>query len=259
MSPRENITDILCVGCQKGSTSWLHSVLNTHRKTWAFVDSEPTTSTNKEAHFWDWNHHRGVTWYRDLMTPPQSECLTMDFTPEYAYLSDNSIAECKTLNPTAKVIYILRDPLSRAVSALRMHILWHFGKDYSIPLALNDRFYQFAREARLTQHGQYLRNIEAWRTHYPDMILINYEDFHTDRAASVAEIFAALGLDQTDITEGKADRFAMLMKSRVWASEKFPMERSVLMFLQGMTWETRLAMEAEFNMRFSEGARLLEG
>ncbi|WP_323036915.1 sulfotransferase domain-containing protein [Pararhodobacter sp.] len=258
MSERENITDILCIGCQKGSTSWLHSVLNFHPQTWSFADSEPITSTDKEAHFWDWNHHRGVAWYRQLMTPPRADCLTMDFTPEYAYLSDSQIAECKSLNPSAKVIYILRDPLARAVSALRMHILWHYGNGYSTPLALNDRFFEFAKEARLTLHGQYLKNIAAWRVQYPDMMLINYEDFHTNREDSVAEIFKALDLEQDAITGAAAKGFSAMMNKRVWASEQFPMERSVLMFLQGLTWETRVGVDSALNMRFTEGARLLE-
>ncbi len=128
---RDNIADILCIGCQKGSTSWLHSVLNTLPDTWAFPDSEPITSTDKEAHYWDWNHKRGVDWYRSLLTPPDPALRTMDFTPEYAYLADRQIAECKALSPDGRVIYILRDPLARAVSALRMHILWHLGKDHA--------------------------------------------------------------------------------------------------------------------------------
>ena len=32
---RANITDILCIGAQKASTSWLHHVLNAHPRTHA--------------------------------------------------------------------------------------------------------------------------------------------------------------------------------------------------------------------------------
>ena len=194
---RDNIADILCIGCQKGSTSWLHSVLNTLPDTWAFPDSEPVTSTNKEAHFWDWNHKRGVDWYRSLLTPPDPALRSMDFTPEYAYLADRQIAECKALNPKARVIYILRDPLARAVSALRMHILWRFGKDHAEPLQLDETFYTLLRHARVMQHGDYGRNLAAWRRHYPDMIVLNYEDFHTDRTNSVRGILGKLDLDMT--------------------------------------------------------------
>ena len=257
---RENITDILCIGCQKGSTSWLHSVLNSHPRTHAFPDSEPVTSTSKEAHFWDWNHKRGIDWYRELMTPADPAKLTMDFTPEYAYLSADNIAECKAINPTAQVIYILRDPMARAVSALRMHMLWRFGKDYTGSLSRDALFFALLRDARVSEHGAYLRNVAAWRRHYPDMMILNYEDFHTDSAASVARIMTTLGLDPSELNGAGQKRFDRLVGGgRVWESEKFPIDRAVLMFLQGLTWPVRQACERELNMRFDEGAQMLSG
>lgn len=251
---RENVTDILCIGCQKGSTSWLHSVVSAHPRTHAFPSRDQQTSTNKEAHFWDWNHKRGVDWYRELMAPEDPSLLTMDFTPEYAFLPEAHIAECKALNPSAKVIYILRDPMARAVSAIRMHMLWRLGKEHAEPLHRDEQLYTFARQARLSLHGDYLRNLRAWRKHYPDLILLNYEHFHTDRAGSVAAIYEALGLD---IAEAHPEKLKRLMGSRVWASEKFQMDRSVLMFLQGLTWRFRLECESELDIRFTEGERLL--
>jgi len=259
MTGRKNIADIVCIGCQKGSTSWLHSVLNCHPQTTAFKDSEPLTSTDKEAHFWDWNHHRGVDWYRTLMTAEDPALLTMDFTPEYALMSDGQIAECKALNPGATVIYIVRDPLVRAVSAIRMHMLWHYGKDHKEPLTLHGDFRMFMKNANLTAHNQYLRNLRAWRAAYPDLILLNYEDFHTDRAASVTKIFDHLGLDQFEIAGAMKERLDRLMAGRIWASEKFPFERSVLMFLHGLTWRTRQEMRDELGINFNEHTQLLEG
>lgn len=256
---RQNITDILCIGCQKGSTSWLHSVLNTHPDTWAFPDSEPLTSTDKEAHFWDWNHHRGAEWYRALLAPPDPALRTMDFTPEYAFLDDTQIAECKALNPTAKVLYILRDPLARAVSTIRMYMLWVLGKGHDRPLRLDDTFYGFVREARLDRHGDYLRNLRAWQRQYPDLIVLNYEDFHTDRQASVEALLHRLGLEPAAITGPRREAFDRLMGGRVWASEPFALERPVLMFLEGLTWRFRLQAEAELGLTFAEGQRLLDG
>lgn len=259
MSARVNIADILCIGCQKGSTSWLHSVLNCHPGTWAFPDSEPVTSTSKEAHFWDWNHARGVDWYRALLTPPDSALKTMDFTPEYAYLSEAQIAECRALNPQARVIYILRDPLARAVSALRMHLLWEHGRDWAGVLDLGPDLYRLAAKARLAAHGDYLTNLDRWRQAYPDLIVLNYEDFHTDRAARVEGVMAALDLDPAEITGAAAERRARLMSARVWASEPFRVSRPALMFLHGLTRAWRAEAEAALGWRWTEGARLLAG
>lgn len=254
---RDNIADILCIGCQKGSTSWLHSVLNCHPLTHAFPDSEPITSTDKEAHYWDWNHHRGPEWYRRLLAPPRDDMRTMDFTPEYAFLTDAQIAECKALNPTARVIYLLRDPLARAVSALRMQILWHLGKDRTEPLHLDATGEHLMREANLAAHGDYLRNLRAWQRQYPDLIVLNYEDFHTHRADSVAAILARLELPVDAIVGEQRGVLEALLAGRVWASEPFAMDRAVLMTLHGLTWRFRQDCQRELGIRFSEGQRLL--
>ena len=258
MSARDNIADILCIGCQKGSTSWLHSVLSCHPQTWIFEDRDPITSTNKEVHFWDWNRLRGIDWYRELMTPPQPDRKTLDFTPEYALLHDEQIAECKALNPTAKVIYILRDPLARAVSALRMYILWHLGAGYDQALPLGETFDRLLDDARLEPHGDYLRNLRAWQRHYPDLIVLNYEDFHTDRRASAVRVMEQLGLAVDAMDTDARARFEAMLEQRVWVSEPFKLSRGVLMTLHGMTWEARRAVETQLGMRFVEGPRMLE-
>lgn len=259
MNTRANITDILCIGCQKGSTSWLHSVLNCHPGTHAFPDSEPVTSTCKEAHFWDWNHQRGVEWYRTLMTPPEPHLLTMDFTPEYAFLPDAKIAECKAINPTAKIIYILRDPLARAVSALRMHMLWRFGPGHDQPLQLDDTLHELIAQARLDAHGSFVRNWSNWKRHYDDILVLNYEDFHNAREESVARIMEHLALDPARMTEAGRERFEGLMRRRIWESTPFPIDRAVLLFLHGYTWRTRDAVAGAFGMRFSEAEQMLAG
>ncbi|MCC5969370.1 MAG: sulfotransferase domain-containing protein [Pararhodobacter sp.] len=257
MTQRENITDILCIGCQKGSTSWLHSVLNCHPATYAFPNSEPVTSTSKEAHFWDWNHERGVNWYRALMTPPEPQRLSMDFTPEYAYLPDHKIAECKAINPTAKIIYILRDPLARAVSAMKMHMLWHFGPAHDQPLRLDETFFELMGKARLDPHGSFVRNWSNWKKHYDDILVLNYEDFHNDRAESVARVMDYLRLDPGDMNDAGRERLDGLMARRVWESAPFAIDREVLLFLHGYTWRTRDAVSGAFGIRFSEGDQML--
>lgn len=257
MTERANIADILCIGCQKGSTSWLHSVLACHPGTWSFPDSEPLTSTNKEAHFWDRNHARGVDWYRDLMTPPDPALKTLDFTPEYAFLSDAQIAECKRLNPAARVIYILRDPLARAVSALRMRMLWRFGAGSEVRLT-RDLLAEMLPHAQLDEHGSFMRNHDAWKRHYPDLLVLNYEDLHADRGAGMARIFAHVGLDPARMTGENRQRFDAVMAGKVWESERFPVDRDVLVYLNGFTARTRSAVKGALGFDFAEGQRMID-
>jgi hypothetical protein len=254
---RQNIADILCIGCQKGSTSWLHSVLNTHPDTWAFPDSEPLTSTDKEAHFWDRNHARGEDWYRALMTPPDPALKSMDFTPEYAFLSDRQIADCKRLNPGARVIYILRDPMARAVSALRMRMLWRFGAgaDVRLTRSLLD---EMLPHAQIDEHGSFMRNLDAWKRQYPDVLVLNYEELHANRAAGMARIMAHVGLDPARLTGESRERFDAVMAGKVWESERFPVDRDVLVHLMGFTARTRAAVKGALGFDFAEGQRMID-
>ena len=259
MNIRGNIADILCVGCQKGSTSWLHSVLQHHPDTAFFDDHEPLTSTVKEAHFWDWNRQRGVDWYRKLMTPPQPHRLMMDFTPEYAFLPDDDIAECKALNPNARVIYILRDPLVRAISAVRMHMLWRYGPDHRAALALTGEAMSLFAEAKLDRHGDYLRNLRAWQAHYPDLLLLNYEDLHQNREATIAQVMEFIGLDLARMSDDNRRNQAAMLEERIWESTRFKVDRAVVMYLHGLTWHTRQACLRELGITFHESAPLLDG
>ena len=113
------------------------------------------------------------------------------------------------------------------------------------------------RDARLMAHGDYLHNLRAWQQHYPDMIVLNYEDFHTDRAGSVERIVAQLGLDMATLLPAGRQRMDRLMTSRVWESEKFPIDRATLLFLHGLTWRFRQDCDSALSMRFTEGDRLL--
>ena len=255
---RRNIADILCIGCQKGATSWLHWVLSQHPDTHVFPDGEPLTSTNKEAHFWDRNHHLGMDWYRDLMAPPDAALKTMDFTPDYAPLPDHMIDECKWVNPDARVISVLRDPLARAVSALRMQMLWTLGPKHDAPLEMGAQLERLIAAVDLHSHSQYLRNYTAWKARYGDLLLLSYEGLAADPKGTVARVMAHVGLDPARLTGAARQRFEDALAERVWASQPYAVDRDVLFYLEGMMRETRREVEAHLRLRFSEGPRLLD-
>ena len=257
---RENVTDILCIGAQRAMTSWLHHVLAAHPGCVSFPNFEPVTSTSKEAHYWDWNHQRGRDWYRVLMRPLDDHRLSMDFTPEYAFLRTEQIAECQQLSPGAKVIYILRDPLARAVSAIRMHTLWatnNAGAD-QLRIGFDGAFLERCKAARLWDHGAYAANVARWRHHYPDMLLINYEDLRADPWAGLGKICTHLGLGLDALDEATRETLAVRAARHVWTVTPYPLTPDALHFLHGATWNDREAALNDLSLRFTEGAALLE-
>ncbi|MCL4674832.1 MAG: sulfotransferase [Pararhodobacter sp.] len=258
---RSSAADILCIGAQRSMTSWLHRVMSTHPATWAFPDFAPVTSTSKEAHYWDWNHHRGPDWYRVLLRPLDDTRQSLDFTPEYAFLQDHQIAECRRLNPTAKVLYILRDPLARAVSALRMHTVWaskHAAPD-AVRLRHDRVFLDRCKHARLWDHGAYVANIRRWRRHYPDLLVLNYEDLRADPLAGLQTILTHCALDYAGLPPDRRADLGRLATQVIWKTPAYPLDADCLHFLNGATWTERQALERELGITFAEGASLIEG
>lgn len=257
---RENAADILCIGAQRSMTSWLHHVLAAHPGAWAFPAFDPLTSTAKEAHYWDWNHRRGPDWYRVLMRPLDDRLKSLDFTPGYAFLSAAQIAECKALNPTAKVVYILRDPLARAISSIRMRTVWatdHAAAD-AHRLQFDKTFLDRCANARLWDHGDYARNVAHWRAQYPDLIVVSFEDLRDDPVGGALRLMDQCGLPVADLSPEQRAGIEQRALRRIWETPPYPLAPDCIHFLHGATLLAREACAEHLGLTFSEGAAILE-
>lgn len=257
---RVNVADILCIGAQRSMTSWLHNVMTAHPGVSAFPNFQPVTSTSKEAHYWDWNHDRGADWYRVLMRPLDDGRMSIDATPDYAFLTPAQIGECKALSPQARVIYVLRDPLARAVSAIRMHTMWATGgaaaEDHRI--TLDKAFLDRCQHARIWDHGAYVANVERWRAQYPDLLVVNYEDLRADPRAGVRRLATHCGLPWDTLDDVSREKIHKRADRTLWQTTAYPMDADCIHFLNGALMHEREAAERRLGMVFTEGAQLLE-
>jgi len=109
--------DFLCIGAQKAGTTWLHENLSR-------IPQFSLPTSRKELHFWDWNRCKGLGWYSRQFSSSNTSPKQKfgEITPCYAVLDEHSIAEIKSLFPRAKLIFIARDLVERAWSALLMEL-----------------------------------------------------------------------------------------------------------------------------------------
>jgi hypothetical protein len=149
----------LCIGAQKAGTSWLAQMLGQHPQIWIPPFKEVQYFNHlflPDHRKWIGWHYRqkpqeirdrharrgipvppdldaylnGVTrgkmfhnqWYKRVFAPAPPVAIPMDFTPEYSTLPDEGVDYMARFLPRAKVIYLIRHPVDRAVSQLRMNL-----------------------------------------------------------------------------------------------------------------------------------------
>ncbi|GMT06786.1 hypothetical protein PENTCL1PPCAC_28960, partial [Pristionchus entomophagus] len=68
-----------------------------------------------EVHFFDRNFEKGLEWYRSQMPESEEGDLTIEKSPAY-FISKTAPSRIKDINPKMKLIVVLRDPVTRAIS-----------------------------------------------------------------------------------------------------------------------------------------------
>ncbi len=113
---------VFVIGAQKGGTSSIYSYLIQHPEILGGID--------KELHFFDRDdrYAKGKKWYETQFSKPPLRSNPkhfIDATPDYMYRAD-SIKRMAKHYPKAKLIMILREPVSRAYSS------WNMYRDFKV-------------------------------------------------------------------------------------------------------------------------------
>ncbi len=134
--------DFLCVGAQKGGTSWLYRQLVGHPDFWmppvkelhyfdelsripAVESARPRD--DRDRRFLEGIKRLSARSHLDLenyarLFEPKGSLLSGDITPAYSMLSDEIIERIVHRFPNLKVIFLARDPVERAWSQLSMGV-----------------------------------------------------------------------------------------------------------------------------------------
>lgn len=181
--------DLLCIGAQKAGTSWFHTIFGFRPDVWIppykelhFFDYK-FVEANKG---WIGPHRdRGIAatrnrynggnsdylqylerletgslddlnWYKDVFRPASPNQIALDVTPEYSCIPDAGVAYIAEHFPDTKFIYIVRDPLDRALSQLKMNVSRKFqGKEPT-------NWLQEGKNRVLLNRGNYQQYVPRW-------------------------------------------------------------------------------------------------
>ncbi len=226
-----NLPDFLCIGAQKAGTTWLHKMLQGHRdvflgpfKEYQFFNS---LFVPRHRRWTGWhvkmsleksirNHldQKGPThfqflkrlvtlgedefmfsedWYRLIYTTPGAiGKIKGDITPEYCTIPEHGIEYVQKLLGPVPVVYIIRDPLSRALSQLRMNI----NRKKTDQKPTKDEWLQLVDDWDIANRGDYQTNITRWLAKYPNdkLLFIPYRDISTDPISVLRRVEAHIGL-----------------------------------------------------------------
>ena len=216
----------LCIGAQKAGTSWLAQMLGQHPQIWIPPFKEVQYFNHlfiPEHRRWiDWHYRQkpqeirdrhakrgipvppeldvylnGVTrgkmfhnqWYKRVFAPAPVVAMPMDFTPEYSTLPDEGVDHVAGFLPRARVIYLIRHPVDRAVSQLRMNL----ARERRRPETLADWMAEIDNPV-LYDRGDYATYLPRWQARYPDMLVLPFGRIARDPQGVMDTVEAYLGI-----------------------------------------------------------------
>lgn len=132
-------------------------------------------------------------WYRAAFDRPNLKGKILgDITPEYSTLPDEGVDYVRQLLGAPKIIYIIRHPVSRALSQLRMHVDRH-PKD---TMEESD-WLEVAQNWDLLNRGDYKTYIPRWKKRFvsQDLMFIPFSRVAKDPTAVLQGLESFLGLE----------------------------------------------------------------
>ncbi|XP_076853392.1 heparan sulfate glucosamine 3-O-sulfotransferase 6-like [Brachyhypopomus gauderio] len=175
------------IGVKKGGTRALLEFLRVHPDVRA-VGAEP--------HFFDRFYDKGLEWYRNLMPRTLDGQITMEKTPSYFVTKETPSRLC-AMNCETKLIVVVRDPVTRAVSDYTQTL----SKNPGLPSFQSLAFKNVSSGAvddtwSAVRIGMYAQHLDNWLHHFPlsRFLFVSGERLVSDPAGEMGRVQDFLGL-----------------------------------------------------------------
>ncbi len=199
------LPNVVVIGAMKCGTTALHRYLDRHP---AIAMSQPKElnfffgewgqpETDRLGGYGEGTWHRGIEWYAGRFAAASQ--VRGESSPGYTSPDHPEVAERKRMArivPHARLIYLVRDPVARAVSQYRHHAA---DGDERRPLsrALLDESSQYLAR------GRYHERLLPFLTHFPtsQIAVLAAEDLRDRRRQTLRRLFAFLDVDDSSGTK----------------------------------------------------------
>jgi hypothetical protein len=138
-------------------------------------------------------------WYSRIFKNSPETRLCGEISPDYALLPDLGVKHILRLQPNVKLLFILRDPIERGWSHLRM------GEANGV--VANIPHLQRISQPGFLTYSDYMTTIERFRHHVPpeNFLTLFFDDITIRPRELLVEIYEFLGLDRARATFNNID------------------------------------------------------
>lgn len=268
---------LLCVGAQKSGTTWLHaqlanhpeigfshvkevhyfntihngSILLTRRKVNQLEKIITQNRLSLERYFTNLSSGKPVNkgihkllspvddnWYIELFSQNKKK-YAADFTPEYALLPDAGFENINRVCKKKKIIFIMRDPIDRAKSAIR-YFFETQGKN--ILDITTEQIIKLISSDFIINMSSYELTIQKLEQHFntEDLLYLFYEDVMQNKQEAINIVTRFLDIADVYCSEEQLER-----RVNVTNSYDFPDEISEILKLR--LQKTYVSMSRRFD------------
>ena len=123
--------------------------------------------------------------------------MTGEITPEYASLSAEEVGRIRAAFPHLKLVYLMRDPIDRAWSQVRMIAK---RRGMSLPAMPEAALLELTRDPRIAARSEYRATLENWGRHFPaERFFVGFlEDVRSNPRELLLDLFRFLEVEPRD-------------------------------------------------------------
>ena len=171
----------IVAGGVRCATGWIRECVSEHPD----IYMQP-----KETHYFDLNYENGGEWYNQFFRDNLNRIILGEKTASYLHCEEVAL-RIKNSLPNVKLIFCLRDPISRMYS--------HYMMSASGEDALKQKGFikSVESEPKFIEWGKYSKQLSVFLSKIPrhNILIKLYEDIEKDPYGFLSEIYSFVGAD----------------------------------------------------------------